>query len=107
MIDRGYIWRTTLVVVALLLVWGGLAVRLGVLHLGPNDVLRERVRKMRTVEEQILVGRGRILDRNDRLLAAHGIVMTFPQERNIVRLKATEPDEPAQYARLAAPPVRD
>ncbi len=69
MIDRGYIWRTTLVAVALLAVWMGLAVRLGYLHLGGNESLKERVRRMRTVEEKILVGRGRILDRNEQLLA--------------------------------------
>ena len=43
----------------------------------------------------------------ERLLAAHGIAMTFPQERNIIRLQATEPDEPAQYALRSAPPLRD
>jgi len=43
----------------------------------------------------------------ERLLVAHGIEMTFPQERNIVRLVATEPDEPAQYALRGAPPARD
>ncbi len=68
-IDRGYIWRVTLVAVVLLAMWGGLAARLGYLHLGDNASLKERVRKMRTVEEKILVGRGRILDRNDQLLA--------------------------------------
>ena len=47
MIDRGYIWRTTLVVVALLAVWAGLAVRLGYLHLGANEGLKRRVLQMR------------------------------------------------------------
>ena len=69
MIDRGYMWRVALVAVVLLAVWGGLAVRLGVLHLGENATLKERVVRMRTVKEDILVGRGRILDRNERLLA--------------------------------------
>ena len=67
--DRGYIWRTALVAVALLAVWGGLAARLGFLHLGENEALRERVRGMRAVEETILVGRGRIFDRNGQLMA--------------------------------------
>jgi cell division protein FtsI (penicillin-binding protein 3) len=62
-------WRVAVVAVILLAVWGGLAVRLGYLHLGANESLRERVRRMRTVEEKILVGRGRILDRNEHLLA--------------------------------------
>ena len=55
MIDRGYIWRTTLVVVALLGVWAGLAVRLGYLHLGPNEGLKQRVLQMRSVEQEILI----------------------------------------------------
>ena len=62
-------WRVALVAVVLLAVWGVLAVRLGVLHLGENATLKERVVRMRTVKEDILVGRGRILDRNERLLA--------------------------------------
>ena len=62
-------WRVALIAIALLAVWGALAARLGVLHLGSNDALAERVRRMRTVKEDILVGRGRILDRNERLLA--------------------------------------
>lgn len=69
MIERGYMSRVAVVAVALLGAWGVLAVRLGFLHLGENVALQERVRRMRAVEEQILVGRGRILDRNDRLLA--------------------------------------
>ena len=106
MIDRGYIWRTTLIVVALLLVWGGLAVRLGVLHLGPNDVLRERVRKMRTVEEQILVGRGRILDRNDRLLALDLPVKNVIVEPEVVLSNGQARAVSAQLARvLGLPPA--
>ena len=72
-------------VVALLLVWGGLGVRLGFLHLGSNESLKERVRKMRTVEEQILVGRGRILDRNDQLLALDLPVQDICVDPSIVR----------------------
>jgi cell division protein FtsI (penicillin-binding protein 3) len=62
-------WRVAVVAVLLLGVWGVLAVRLGFLHLGENESLRDRVHRMRTVKEDILVGRGRILDRNERLLA--------------------------------------
>jgi len=68
-IERNNIWRVALVAILLLLVWGGLAARLCVLHLGANESLKERVRRMRTVEEKILVGRGRIFDRNEKLLA--------------------------------------
>jgi len=68
-IERNNIWRVALVAILLLLMWGGLAARLCVLHLGGNESLKERVRRMRTVEEKILVGRGRIFDRNEHLLA--------------------------------------
>jgi cell division protein FtsI (penicillin-binding protein 3) len=62
-------WRVAVVAVALLAIWGGLAVRLGLLHLGPNEYLKKRIRQLRNVEQTILVGRGRILDCNEKLLA--------------------------------------
>lgn len=57
--------------VALLLLagWGGLAARLGHLHLGSNTALQDRVRRMRRIRQDLHVGRGRILDRNGNLLA--------------------------------------
>ena len=70
------------------------------------ETSRAELRKQ-VVNEERNWSMARSIGNMERLLAAHGIVMTFPQERNIVRLKAAEPDEPAQYARLAAPPVRD
>ncbi|MFH0953050.1 MAG: penicillin-binding protein 2 [Verrucomicrobiota bacterium] len=69
MTDRGYTWRMVLAVVVLLAGWGGLAARLAVLHLGPNEGLRARVDQIRKVEEEILVGRGRILDSHGNILA--------------------------------------
>ena len=69
MIDRAYIWRLALVVLLVTVVWGGLAGRLAYLHLGPNDALRERVQNIRKVEQDILVGRGRILDSHGNILA--------------------------------------
>ena len=62
-------WRAAVVAVALFGIWGVLAVRLGQLHLGANESLQARVRSMRSVKQEILVGRGRILDRNGNLLA--------------------------------------
>ena len=32
------------------------------------------------------------------LMDAHGIAMTFPDSKNVVRLRAAEPEAPAQYA---------
>lgn len=105
MIDRGYIWRTTLVVVALLLVWGGLAARLGFLHLGANERLKAQVRKMRTVEEEILVGRGRILDRNGQLLALDLPVKNIIVEPKVVLSNGQARAVSAQLARVLGLPV--
>lgn len=57
------------VVVALTAAWIGLGARLTFLHLGPNEGLRARVEQIRKVEEDILVGRGRILDCRGNILA--------------------------------------
>ena len=43
----------------------------------------------------------------ERLMERHGIVMSWPAERNIIRLRAAEPDEPAQYASRGRPTRRD
>lgn len=68
-IERRNIWRVALVAILLLTVWGGLAARLITLHLGDNPELRDAVRRIRTLKTEILVGRGRILDRNGQPLA--------------------------------------
>ena len=100
MIDRGYIWRTTLVVVGLLGVWAGLAVRLGYLHLGPNAGLKQRVLQMRSVEQEILVGRGRILDRNGQLLALDLPVKNVCVDPYVVLSNGQARAVSAQLARL-------
>ena len=43
----------------------------------------------------------------EALMARHGIVMSWPAEQNIIRLRAAEPDEPAQYACQGRPTRRD
>ncbi len=69
MTDRGYTWRMLLVVTGLMAAWAALGFRLALLHLGPNDGLRARIEQIRTVEKDILVGRGRILDCHGNILA--------------------------------------
>ncbi|MFH0881169.1 MAG: penicillin-binding protein 2 [Lentisphaerota bacterium] len=69
MIERGYTGRLVLVVSLLTLVWAGLGTRLVFLHLGSNESLRARIESIRKVEEEIPVGRGRILDRHKNILA--------------------------------------
>lgn len=69
MTERSHDWRIAFVTVALTAAWLGLAARLAHLHLGPNDRLRARVEEIRKVEEEILVGRGRVLDCHGNILA--------------------------------------
>jgi cell division protein FtsI (penicillin-binding protein 3) len=63
--------RGRIIILAMLiaLVWTGLGVRLAYLHLGDTEHLRSKVERIRKVEKEILVGRGRILDRNGNIMA--------------------------------------
>lgn len=70
MTENCHRWRVTLIVVAMSAVWIGLGVRLSHLHLGDHPRLLAQIEKTRQVSARILVGRGRILDRNGNVLAA-------------------------------------
>jgi cell division protein FtsI (penicillin-binding protein 3) len=69
MSEKRYVWRVVVVLLIATAVWSGLASRLVLLHLGQNESLRKRVARIRKVEQDILVGRGRILDCNGNILA--------------------------------------
>ncbi len=69
MTERGQFARLTLVAVMLVLVWTGLGSRLFYLHLGENASLRDHVKNLRKRTQDILVGRGRILDRGENIMA--------------------------------------
>ncbi|MBU0677250.1 MAG: penicillin-binding protein 2 [Verrucomicrobia bacterium] len=69
MIDKRYIVRIAVVIAAVFLSLAGLGTRLAFLHLGPNDEFRQRVLRARHVEKEIVVSRGRILDRHGNILA--------------------------------------
>lgn len=69
MTDRSYMWRMVLVVLLLTTAWLGLGARLLMLHLGPNEGLRARVEQIRSVVQEIPVGRGRVLDCHGNILA--------------------------------------
>ena len=69
MTERQHRLRIALIMLTTVGLWGGLAYRLIKLHLGSNDNLRKRIDRIRTVENKILVGRGRILDANGNVLA--------------------------------------
>ncbi len=69
MTDRRMLWRMALIVLVVVGAWTGLAVRLTFLHLGPNESLKERVRKIRHFERELVAGRGRIHDASGATLA--------------------------------------
>lgn len=69
MISRGQLWRIRFVSAGMLLVMAGLGARLAFLHLGPKEEMRDRVFRARNLEQTILAERGRILDRNQNILA--------------------------------------
>jgi len=69
MTERRHRVRLIFLAAVVALVWTGLGIRLAYLHLGDNEHLRSRVQNMRQVEKEILVGRGRILDRNGNIMA--------------------------------------
>ncbi|MBU4460877.1 MAG: hypothetical protein KJ579_09945, partial [Verrucomicrobia bacterium] len=69
MSERRQLVRLGMAIAVVLIAFGGLAFRVGRLHLGDNSALRDSLAKTRRVEQQILVGRGRILDRRGSILA--------------------------------------
>ena len=69
MSERRQFVRLLMAIVVVLAAFGGLAFRVGQLHLDDNSELRATVAETRRVEQQILVGRGRILDRRGAILA--------------------------------------
>ncbi|MDY0148897.1 MAG: penicillin-binding protein 2 [Kiritimatiellia bacterium] len=99
MIERGYMWRVALVSVVILTAWGGLVVRLGQLHFGDNSALHERIRTTRSFQQDIRVGRGRILDRNGNLLALDLVLQNVVVSPDVI---ATNRAAQAVSARLAA-----
>jgi|APTNR8051073442_1049403.scaffolds.fasta_scaffold00013_60 cell division protein FtsI/penicillin-binding protein 2 len=62
--------RRIIVVVAILAFIGiGLATRLCFLHLGDNERLLAKIQDIREVEQELVVSRGRVLDRNGNIMA--------------------------------------
>ena len=61
----------------------------------------------RVVNEERNWAMARSIGNMERLMAAHGLAMSWPEERHIIRLQAAEPDEPAQYAFRSVSSPRD
>ena len=105
------------------LVWGislfSLAAVLAGIYLGlfnACDNVGRQIKKLeyeqaelhkRVVNEERNWAMARSIGNMERLMVEHGIAMSWPQERNIIRLRAAEPDEPAQYASRTVPLPRD
>lgn len=70
MTEKSYRWRVTLIVLLMSAAWVGLGIRLSHLHLGDNPQILARIERTRQVEIDMLVGRGRVLDRTGSILAA-------------------------------------
>jgi cell division protein FtsI (penicillin-binding protein 3) len=69
MIETRHRWRMIALAAVVALVWMGLGTRLLYLHLGDTEHYRKRVEDLRSHLDHILVGRGRILDRNGNIMA--------------------------------------
>lgn len=61
----------------------------------------------RVVNEERNWAMARSIGNMERLMASYGITMTWPEQRNIIRLRAAEPVPPAQYAFQGGPARRD
>ena len=105
------------------LAWGialfGLAAVLAGVYLGlynSCETIGRQIKKLETdraelhkrvVNEERNWAMARSIGNMERLMAAHGIAMSWPEERNIIRLQAAAPDKPAQYACQRGPAPRD
>lgn len=69
MTDRKLQIRLWLALSLLVMVMGGLSARLVFLHAGPCDARRARIDELRRLEQNLTVGRGKILDCNGNILA--------------------------------------
>ena len=97
-----------------LMAWGialcSLAAVLAMVYLGLYNTCESIGRQIKKMENEQAELHKRVVneERNwatacstpsmERLMAHHGIVMSFPEEQNIIRLHVEEPDEPARYA---------
>lgn len=63
--------------------------------------------RKRVVNEEHNWGTASSIRNMEQLMARHGIVMSWPERRDIIRLVAKEMDEPAQYAHRGGATRRD
>jgi cell division protein FtsI (penicillin-binding protein 3) len=78
----------------------GLGIRLAYLHLDENPALRARIQHTREVEQPLLVGRGRILDRTGKILALDLVVKNVVVDPEVIQEKGAGEQITAHLARL-------
>ena len=71
MIERTHKYRLIVSAAIMALALIGLSARLLFLHLGPYADRRVRINDLRRLEQDLHVGRGKILDRNGNILARY------------------------------------
>ena len=97
-----------------MLIWGvsvcALAAALAMVYLSlynTCETIGRQIKKMeheqaelhkRVVNEERNWAMARSIGNMERLMAVHGIVMSWPEERNIIRLPGAGAEETAQYA---------
>lgn len=84
-------WRIWLIAVFTSAVFTGLGVRLAFLHLGSNEKLLDRIQRTRHLEQTIVAGRGRVLDRNGEPLAMDLAVKNICVDPKVINEKGFVP----------------
>ncbi len=100
MIHERYFGRGFLVVSASLVVWGALGAKLFSLHLGDNEDLRERARRMHQVQREVKAPRGRITDRTGTILAMDLVTQDVIADPMVIQDRGQVPFVSFHAARL-------
>lgn len=90
MTERSFTWRMVFFATLVGLAWTGLGVRLVLLHFGANEGLKNQVQKIRHMEHEILVGRGRVLDANENIFALDLVVKDVCVDPQVIQKNGHE-----------------
>lgn len=93
-------WRILLIAAVIGAAFTGLGVRLAFLHLGENKALLDRIQRTRHLEQTIVAGRGRVLDRNGVPLAMDLAVKNICVDPKVINEKGFVPFVGRNLARV-------
>ncbi|MDD4735196.1 MAG: penicillin-binding protein 2 [Kiritimatiellae bacterium] len=93
-------WRILLIACVIGAAFTGLGVRLAFLHLGDNEALLDRINRTRHLEQTIVAGRGRVLDRNGVPLAMDLAVKNICVDPKVISEKGFVPFVGRNLARV-------